>query len=105
MWRTSADREGAQALLRQAVATDDGIAAISHRLPITPPDGGVPTTYTVHLAPDNKGTFLVTCRELPEVTTFGEDEEEALSMAEEAIREALEARRKTRPNSPDLSSG
>ena len=83
------------ALLRQAVATDngDGIAAISHRLPITVPDGALPTTFTVYLSPDERGAFLVTCRELPEITTFGEDEREALAMAEEAILEALAVQR------------
>ena len=81
-------------LMRIAIATDgdQGLAAISHRLPIALPGRNVPMTFTVHLAPDDKGTFLVTCRELPDLTTFGRDEEEALEMAEESIREAIAAR-------------
>jgi antitoxin HicB len=41
---------------------------------------------------------LVTCRELPEVVTFGETEEEALTMAEQAIEEAVAARRADKPS-------
>jgi antitoxin HicB len=33
------------------------------------------------LAPDDNGTVLVTCPALPEVTTFGEDEADALRRA------------------------
>jgi antitoxin HicB len=48
-------------------------------------------TYSVKLTPDD-GTFLVTCPALPEVTTFGEDKDDALRHAAEAIEEALAAR-------------
>jgi antitoxin HicB len=44
------------------------------------------------LAPDDNGTVLVTCPALPEVTTFGEDEADALRRAVGAIEEALAAR-------------
>ena len=78
-------------LLRQTISTEDGtcIAGITHHLPIVPRDGGVPRTFTVYLAPDSKGSFLVSCRELPDLLTFGATEEEALAMAEVVIREAL----------------
>lgn len=48
--------------------------------------------YPVILTPDDNGTLMVTCPDLPEVTTFGEDETDALRRAAEAIEEALAAR-------------
>jgi len=48
--------------------------------------------YRVTLEPDDNGTLLVTCQSLPEVTTFGEDEADALKHARDAIEEALAAR-------------
>jgi antitoxin HicB len=47
--------------------------------------------YRIKLAPDDNGTVLVTCPALPEVTTFGEDEADALRRAVGAIEEALAA--------------
>ena len=43
------------------------------------------TRYPVTLTPDDNDTFLVTCPDIPEVTTFGEGEQEALIQAEQAI--------------------
>lgn len=48
--------------------------------------------YRVQLTPDDNGTLLVTCHALPEVTTFGDDEGDALIHARDAIEEALAAR-------------
>ena len=48
--------------------------------------------YRIKLAPDDNGTVRVTCPALPEVTTFGEDEADALRRAVGAIEEALAAR-------------
>jgi antitoxin HicB len=48
--------------------------------------------YTVTLTPDDNATWLVTCGVLPEVTTFGDTREEALTNAALAIEEALAAR-------------
>ncbi|HEY3909206.1 MAG TPA: type II toxin-antitoxin system HicB family antitoxin [Stellaceae bacterium] len=48
--------------------------------------------YAVILAPDDSGALLVTCPDLPEVTTFGEDQEDAMQRASDAIEEALAAR-------------
>lgn len=48
--------------------------------------------YPVVLTPDDNGTILVTCADLPEVTTFGDDDEDALARAVDAIEEALAAR-------------
>jgi antitoxin HicB len=49
-------------------------------------------TYKVDLTPDDNDTFLVTCPALPEVTTFGDTEAEALGNASDAIVEALAGR-------------
>jgi antitoxin HicB len=48
--------------------------------------------YAVTITPDDNGTFLVTCPDLAEVTTFGEDEEDAMQRAADAVEEALAAR-------------
>jgi antitoxin HicB len=63
--------------------------------------------YPVVLQPDDNGTFLVTCPDLPEVTTFGEDEDDALRHAVDAIEEALAARitHKEDIPAPSQSSG
>src|SRR5579863_3706280 len=48
--------------------------------------------YRIKLEPDDNGTFLVTCPSLPEVTTFGENEDDAIHHAVGAIEEAIAAR-------------
>ena len=48
--------------------------------------------YPVVLTPDDNGTILAVCPDLPEVATFGEDQEDALRRAADAIEEALAAR-------------
>lgn len=50
-------------------------------------------TYSVVLEPQPEGGFSVLVPALPEVVTEGETEEDALRMAEEAIRLALDYRR------------
>lgn len=59
--------------------------------------------YRVTLTPDENGTVLVTCPDLPEVTTFGEDEEDAIGRAADAIEEALAARIARREDIPGPS--
>lgn len=48
--------------------------------------------YPLELAPDDNGTLLVTCPDLPEVTTFGEDKASAIDQAVDAIETALASR-------------
>jgi antitoxin HicB len=48
--------------------------------------------FPIVLTPDDNGTLLVTCPDLPEVTTFGEDAADAMRHARDAIEEALAAR-------------
>jgi antitoxin HicB len=59
--------------------------------------------YPLVIEPDDNETLLVTCPDLPEVTTFGEDEEDALRRAGDAIEEALAARMARRENIPSPS--
>jgi antitoxin HicB len=56
--------------------------------------------YPVLLTPDDNGTLLVTCPDLPEVTTFGSDKADALRHARDAIEEAIAARIATRADIP-----
>jgi predicted RNase H-like HicB family nuclease len=56
--------------------------------------------YRVTLTPDENGTVLVTCPDLPKVTTFGEDEEDAIGRAADAIEEALATRIARREDIP-----
>ena len=49
-------------------------------------------TYPIKLEPDDNDTLLVTCPALPEVTSFGEDEADAIEHARDAIEEAIAAR-------------
>ena len=56
--------------------------------------------YAVLLTPDDNGTLLVTCPDLPEVTTFGSDKADALRHARDAIEEAIAARIARRADLP-----
>jgi antitoxin HicB len=59
-------------------------------------------TFAVVLEPEEQGGFTVRVPALPEIVTYGTDEEEALAMAEDAIRLVLEdmaARGETIPQS------
>jgi antitoxin HicB len=48
--------------------------------------------YRIELAKDDNDTIMVTCPVLPEVITFGDDEESARDRATHAIEEAIAAR-------------
>lgn len=47
--------------------------------------------YPLTLEPDDNDTFLVSFRDFPQAHTFGEDKEEALERAKDALATALEA--------------
>jgi antitoxin HicB len=47
-------------------------------------------TFAVVLEPEAEGGFTVRVPSLPEIVTYGTDEAEALSMAEDAVRLVLE---------------
>jgi len=61
-------------------------------------------SYCVILTPDDNDTLLVTCPDLPEVTTFGEDRVDALLRAEDAIGEALAYRMAHREEIPEATT-
>jgi antitoxin HicB len=46
--------------------------------------------FAVVLEPEHEGGFTVRVPALPEIVTYGKNEEEALAMAEDAIRLVLE---------------
>jgi antitoxin HicB len=46
--------------------------------------------FAVVLEPEEEGGFTVRVPALPEIVTYGKDEEEALAMAEDAIRLVLD---------------
>ncbi len=50
-------------------------------------------TYTIQLRPEPEGGFTVLVPALPEIVSYGADEEEAMRMALDAIELALEVRR------------
>ena len=60
--------------------------------------------YPIELADDN-GTLLVTSPDFPELTTFGEDRDEAIARAVDAIEEAIAARIARRDDIPSPSKG
>ena len=55
--------------------------------------------YTVNLE-DDEGSVLVTAPDFPELTTFGEDRDEALMRAVDALEEAVAARIHDRKDIP-----
>ena len=87
--------------LKDAIAAEKGVGrgTLSHRIPVTFPDGRAALIYTIDLTLDDDDVYLATCRELPEVFMTADSEEDVLSLARLAILEALMKRQK-RPSSP-----
>ena len=56
--------------------------------------------YAVTLVPDDNGTLLVEVPDIPEALTFGEDREDALARAADAIETALMAIMASREDIP-----
>ena len=54
---------------------------------------------------DDDGTVLVTSPDFPELTTFGDDRDEALARAVDALEEAIAARISARQGIPEPSAG
>lgn len=61
--------------------------------------------YPVELSRDDNGTLLVTAPDFPELTTYGEDREDALARAVDAFDEAIAARIAHRDDVPRPSKG
>ena len=66
---------------------------------------GCTLRYRVHLTPDDSDTLLVTCLDLPEVTTFGDDQVSARLHAVDAILSVLQARMSRRHDVPEPTTG
>ena len=60
--------------------------------------------YPVSLE-DDDGTVLVTSADFPELTTFGDDRDEALTRAVDALEEAIAARIAAKQDIPEPSAG
>ena len=56
--------------------------------------------YAIEFSDDDNGTVLVTCPDLPEVTSFGDDEDDARLRAVEAVETALQGRISDRAEIP-----
>lgn len=56
--------------------------------------------YAVNLSPDDNGTILATVPDIPEAVTFGEDREDALARAVDAIETAIIGRMAAREDVP-----
>jgi antitoxin HicB len=65
----------------------------------------MPISFPIHLAPDDNGTFLATAPDLPELTTFGATEQDALAHAADALAEAVAARLKSFTDIPQPGPG
>lgn len=63
------------------------------------------TRYPVILVEDDNDTLLVTSPDFPELTTFGEDREDALAHAVDAFEEAIAARIHDGEEIPPPSTG
>ena len=61
--------------------------------------------YPMHLEPDDNDTLLVTSPDFPELVTFGDDREEALARAVDALGEAIAARMYDSEDIPPPSQG
>ena len=61
--------------------------------------------YRIRFKRDDDDTLLVTCPDLPEVTTFGVDEADGHLRARDAILTALQGRIATRQDIPEPSAG
>ncbi len=62
-------------------------------------------SYPVHLEPDDNDTILVTSPDFPELTTFGDDRDEAVARAADALEEAIAARMYDGKDIPPPSQG
>ncbi len=57
------------------------------------------------LLEDDDGTMLVTSPDFPELTTFGDDRDEAIARAADALEEAIAGRIAARQDIPEPSAG
>ena len=79
--------------VRKALARgeDCGLAVEACPLFVRAPERERAELYTVSLVHDDEGTYMATCRELPEVLVFETSEGKAMAAAHAAIKQALAA--------------
>ncbi len=58
-------------------------------------------TYSITLRPEPEGGFTVRVPALPEIVTYGENEQEALAMAKDAIELSLTSRKERGEEIPE----
>ena len=61
--------------------------------------------YPIHLDPDDNDTLLATSPDFPELVTFGDDRDDALTHAVDALEEAIAARMYDSEDIPPPSQG
>ena len=61
--------------------------------------------YPIHLQDDDNNTVMVSCPDFPELTTYGDDGDEALARAVDALEEAIAARVHSGHDIPTASIG
>ena len=66
---------------------------------------GYTLTYPVELEEDTNDTIFVRAPDFPELTTFGENRDDALSKASKALEEAIDARLYEGKEIPESSAG
>jgi antitoxin HicB len=62
-------------------------------------------SYPIKLIPDDNDTLLATSPDFPELTTFGDDQDDALMHAMDALEEAIASRIADREDIPRPSRG
>lgn len=62
-------------------------------------------SYPVRLVEDDNDTYLATCPDFPEISTFGASKAEALANVVDAIQEAIAARQSEGKDIPGPSKG
>ena len=85
-------------MMSEAMSAQGGtrMAPMSHRIPVVLGPGRLPEVLTIDLAPTEQGAFLVTCREVPGMTTCSVDERQGLERAELIIQLALQSQMASR---------
>ena len=82
----------------------EGVGTGTRREDKEGPGVGLMLTYPIALE-DDDGTVLATSPDFPELTTFGDDREEAVARAVHALEEAIAARIHDRKDIPTPSPG
>lgn len=80
--------------MRKALANGEdccGLVPETYHLLVSSPEAEQPARYTVCLVHDDEGTYMATCRELPELLVFESSKADVIATAHATIEEALAA--------------